>query len=277
MARPFLKWVGGKTGLLPELLKYVPKDFGTYYEPFLGGGALFFELQSLGLLKHGAVLSDVNADLVNCYVQVRDNIKYVLGELRRHAQRHSEAHFLAVRQEVGVLYGGDTAYQAAAFIYLNKTGFNGLWRVNRAGKCNTPWGKHESFTPDEENLRACSVALQGVDLRCQNFLASPFDYLESGALIYADPPYFPASKTANFVGYAKGGFGPQEQALLAARLYMAQENSMYVVASNADVPECRQLYGGFEMHEVQARRAVNCKGGKRGKVGELIITNAEER
>lgn len=286
MARPFLKWVGGKTQLLPELLKHVPGatgeyitpgGFGAYYEPFLGGGALFFELSRLGLLKHGAVLSDANKELINCYTQLRDHAKDVITELRYHSEKHSEKHYYALREAnfEGALQDARLV-RAARFIYINKAGYNGLWRVNRKGECNVPWGKHAKFEPDEENLIACADALRFSIIRtlgfeealCEHALLEP----SAGDLVYADPPYLPVSATANFTGYTKGGFESEHQMLLAKLLYRLARRGVHIIASNADVPACRELYGIFDLHEVQARRAVNCKGKKRGKVGELIIT-----
>ena len=285
-ARPFIKSIGGKTQLLSELCKHIPPTFGTYYEPFVGGGALFFELVRLGLLKHGAVLSDANAELINAYVEVRDRVGGVVADLRLHARKHSEAHYYYVRADLNeVLMGGEYACpeaRAVAFIYINKAGFNGLWRVNRRGECNVPWGKHGKYEPDEENLRACSAALQGVDLVCYDFrLVHPC----LGDFVYADSPYFPVSKTANFTGYTKGGFGMDEQRALACRLDDLADAGVHVLASNADTPECRETYEScrdadgkptFELHEVQARRSVNSVGTKRGKVGELIIVGRGE-
>lgn len=282
---PFLKWVGSKRQLLPELLKYAPKTFGTYYEPFVGGGALFFELQARGSIQVAAVLSDLNADLINTYTQVRDHVDDVIRELCVHRDVHgvgAEAHYLDVRVQYNKA-ALSPVERAGAFIYMNKTGFNGLFRVNAKGEYNTPWGKHEKYEPDEENLRACSDALQGVELKCADFrtaLAAARLDAGNGAkpVVYADPPYFPVSTTADFTGYTKDGFGFEHQHELARGLYSLVRQGAYVVASNADVKPCRDLYlttgldTVFTLHEVQARRAVNCKGEKRGKVGELIIT-----
>lgn len=285
--KPPLKWIGGKTQLLPELLARVPKTFGTYYEPFVGGGALFWALAADCQMWPGhVVLSDINAELINFYTQLRDFGNPLLEELKRHSLAHSEKHYYYVRESgwEGGLESLSPIRRAARFLYINKAGFNGLWRVNQAGGCNTPWGKHKEFVPDVENLMACSAALQGVELVVQPWEAvlgeTAIHYApsQSGDFVYCDPPYVPASKTSNFTGYAKGGFGERDQRNLAWAVCCAARRGVHVLASNSEA--ARPLYdnpnrSGLKVEVVQARRAVNCVGSKRGKVGEILVSNRD--
>ena len=268
-ARPPWRWVGGKRQLLPELRKYVPitRD-ATYYEPFVGGGALFFDLA-----PKRAVLSDTNQQLIDTYVAIRDDVDLVIDALSDMAgiyRTQDSGYYYEVRNSIASLSGPEAA---AKFIFLLAAGFNGLWRTNRAGKYNVPAGKFK--TPpticDEENLRAVSFALRDTLILCIDFeLAVRPAVL--GDLVYFDPPYWPVTKSANFTGYTADGFGPKDQERLRDCAKILVRRGVHVVLSNADVPEVRALYGdGFTLHEVQARRSVNSATERRGKVGELII------
>lgn len=265
--RPFLKWAGGKTQLLDKLLERVPSTFNTYFEPFIGGGALFFALHRAGRLDGGAVLSDSNAELINAYEVVRDCIDVLVEMLQWHAHKHSEGHFYDVRaSNPGYGIGG-----AARTIYLNKTCFNGLYRVNKRGGFNVPHGKYKNPTIcDEANLRACSEALQGVSLQ-----VADFTHVEVGAIcedfVYFDPPYVPVSDTADFTGYTAGGFRHADQERLARLCLELASRWVGFLASNSDTAIARALYAEFEIDTVQARRSINSKGGKRGPVGEIIV------
>lgn len=271
--KPFLKWAGGKTQLLPELMKRVPAKFGTYYEPFLGGGAMFFALQ-----PKRAVLSDVNRRLIRTYRGVRDSVEVVVGMLQAYEDLHSEEFYYKMRSR-DVDSNDSDAGLAAWMIYLNKTGFNGLYRVNKSGKFNVPWGKHEKFVPDVENLRACSAALKNKQL-----LYCPFEFVfnptaakvlcpVSGDLVYMDPPYVPVSKTASFTAYTASGFDgiDQDRVVTVARNLKAR--GVHIILSNSGTEGVAQLYAeGFEVEEVAARRSINSKGSARGPVKEYIIT-----
>lgn len=273
-ARPFLKWAGGKTQLLPELLKRVPPKVGAYFEPFLGGGALFFALR-----PKIALLGDANPVLVRTYRAVRDHVENVIGLLQDHAALHVKLgadHFYAVRRSPSD-HLGDVGV-AAWMIYLNKTAFNGLWRVNKSGEFNVPFGRYKNPTIcDAENLRACSAALQGVEVVHADFRKldqrfTPFGV--SGDFTYADPPYAPLSATSNFTGYTAGGFGPQDQQDLRDLALRFKERGVGVMISNSSAEVIEKLYRGkgFIIAEVAARRAINSKVDKRGPVREYIIT-----
>jgi len=268
--KPFLKWAGGKTQLLPQLLARVPEKYGTYHEPFLGGGALFFALS-----PRKAILSDSNAELVSTYVAVRDRCEEVIQYTRRFAENHCRdpEHYYAVREAFNVAsaaYIGNPL-DAARFIYLNKTCFNGLWRVNRSGEFNVPAGRYKNPTIcDEENLRVCSAALRGAGLHVCGFDRAPQP--RAGDFWYADPPYAPINQTSDFTSYTKEGFGLQEQRRLALLARSLRTTGVHVLLSNSFVPEIVSLYDGFSVQEIEARRAINSKGSRRGAVSEALIS-----
>jgi DNA adenine methylase len=258
-----VKWAGGKTRLVPEILARFPDRFGRYHEPFVGGGAVFF-----ALTPRSAVLSDVNDELIEAYRALRDAPMEVISALRRH--RATEAHFYRVRaQDRAALL---PAAAAARTLYLNRTCFNGLYRVNRRGVFNVPFGRYDSPTLcDPMNLELVSRALAGVELRAEDALTIA-DRVSRGDLVYFDPPYVPVSRTASFTSYAAGGFGPAEQERLADLFTELAARGVHVVLSNSDTPLVRQLYRGHRIAPVYARRSINSRGDRRGPVRELLIT-----
>jgi DNA adenine methylase len=264
VARPFLKWAGGKTALLPEILPRLPKKIGTYYEPFVGGGAVFFALAAERFER--AVLGDANENLIETYFSIKEDLGMVIPLLKLHARKHSEEYFYKVRANPG-------QYIAARMIYLNKTCFNGLYRVNKKGEFNVPFGKYTNPTIcDEENLRAVSAVLYKVEFFPGDFEVTVQD-AEKGDAVYFDPPYAPLSETANFTTYTAGGFGFDHQIRLRDVAKRLITRGVHVLLSNSDTPLVRDLYKkGFKIEEVQAPRRVNSKGGKRGNVGELLIS-----
>lgn len=264
IARPVVKFVGGKTALLPEILPRLPKKINTYYEPFVGGGAVFFALAVEKRCK-SAVLSDVNDHLMETYYAIQEDLDTLIPRLKAHAKKHSEEYFYKVRASRG-------SYISARFIYLNKTCFNGLYRVNRKGEFNVPFGKYKNPTIcDVENLNAASIALQGVELYTGDFEEAVFSATRGDA-VYLDPPYVPASATANFTAYSAGGFGPESQERLRDVFARLDKRGVHVLLSNSDTPFVRKLYKGFKIEKVQAPRRVNSRGDKRGNVGELLIS-----
>lgn len=273
MAKPFLKWAGGKTALLPELLKAAPKQIETYYEPFLGGGALFFALQAEGRFKN-AVLSDSNRELINAYVQVRDNVEGLIRALGVHQRKYRAAedraeYYYTIRgKRLTCSLGG-----AANLIFLNKTCYNGLYRVNSKGGFNVPHGRYTNPTIcDEGNLRAVSEALQGVELAVADFAEAPLT-AGAGDFVYFDPPYVPLSETAYFTAYTAKEFGPTEQARLAKAAVTLANRGSHVALSNSGHPDVASLYSSdqFELTEVEARRAINSVAKGRGPVREYLI------
>ena len=261
-AKPFLKWVGGKTQLLPHIFDLFPKSFNRYHEPFVGGGAVFFSLE-----PNKAILSDVNPDLIGAYQMIRDDVDSVIAELKQH--RAEEAYYYSVREtDVAEL---SAAEAAARIIYLNKTCFNGLYRVNRRGKFNVPFGKYANPTIcNEANLRAVSEALQGVDIRLQSVFELD-SRVRKNDLVYFDPPYVPLSPTASFTSYTKQGFGEHQQRELAALFGKLVDKGAHCFLSNSDTPLVRELYKDFRIKKVYARRAINSRADRRGPVGEVIV------
>ncbi len=270
--KPFVKWVGGKRRLLDQLLEEIPGSFTRYHEPFVGGGALFFSLAGrVQLPGRWAVLSDANLRLVRTFRAVRDHVDVLIGKLEEYAKGHTEEQFYEVRAlEVDSL---DDVDVAAWFIYLNKTAFNGLYRVNRRNRFNVPVGRYaKPNICDVSALRTASAVLQGAEVHHEDFAAAG-ERAEAGDLVYFDPPYVPASTTASFTTYTRDGFSMEDQTRLrdvAAELKM---RDVQVMLSNSDTPEVRDLYRhGFDHKTVLCGRAINCKGGRRGRVGELVIT-----
>ena len=269
--RPFLKWPGGKRQLLPELLQAVASagKFKRYFEPFLGGGALFFELARAGRLQRGACLSDINATLMDTYRGVRDDVESIIRLLLQHKRDHSEAHFYQVRAQLPETL----AERAARIIYLNRTCFNGLYRENSKGQFNTPFGRYRNpLICDDENLRCVAGALCGVEIAATEFAAA-VARARPGDLVYFDPPYAPLSKTAYFTDYSREGFGAADHALLAATFAELAERGVKVMLSNSLTPMTLELYKDFNLYRVQARRSINSKSDRRGEIGEVLVTS----
>jgi DNA adenine methylase len=279
-ARPFAKWAGGKTQLLPELRKYEPETFGVYSEPFVGAGALFWDLAARGRIRT-AMLADTNELLVMTYRVIRDRLGQLLERLHEHETAYKSTddqtkrldYYLSLRDAMGTPgHWGDPVDEAARFIATNKTGFNGLFRVNGSGKFNVPFGRYTNpQISDDDNLRACSVVLAETDINCEDF-AEAMGFAESGDFCYCDPPYVPVSATGNFTSYTAGGFSMADQIRLRDAALACRERGVHVILSNADLPIVRELYKDFTVHAVQAKRNINSNAGGRGPVGELIIT-----
>jgi DNA adenine methylase len=262
--RPFLKWAGGKRQLLPLLRQHAPANPHRYFEPFVGGGALFFDLQ-----PRRAVLADVNERLIRAYEGVRGSVDKVIRLLRGYP--HDSKFFYRFRE--ADIDDGTDAEVAAWFIYLNKTGFNGLYRVNRDNGFNVPFGRYANPTIcDAPTLRACSAALARADLRVGDF-ATVVEKAKRGDFVYFDPPYVPLSITSSFTSYTSGGFGEAEQTRLRDTARRLKERGVRVLLSNSSAPSVRKLYAdGFDIIEVSATRVVNSKVSARGAVVELLIT-----
>jgi len=256
-ARPFLKWVGGKSRLLPRLIAELPR-YRTYHEPMLGGGALFFALR-----PKRAVLSDTNRELIDTFRAVQTSVGHVVTLLKEY--RYERDYYYEVReQDPNKL---DLYESAARTIYLNKTGFNGLYRVNQRGKFNVPFGRYTNPTIcDEPNLRACAAALRGVDLRCGAFHeVRP----RKGDLVYFDPPFLPPDDAKAFTSYTAEGFGGADHYHLAGFFRELKARGCHVMLSNSDTTLARRLYRGYPTERVQVGRTVGCKD--RGDAPELIV------
>ncbi len=261
-AKPFLKWAGGKRQLLRHLRSRVPKH-GTYHEPFIGGGALFFDMA-----PESAVLADFNHRLVRTYRSIRDNPESVIDRL---AEYPNEKQFFLRMRERDIDAECDEEL-AAWMIYLNRTGFNGLYRVNQKNGFNVPFGRYKNpKICDADNIRACAKRLVNVELLHSDFRTVE-DRAKPGDFVYFDPPYVPASNTASFTAYTKKGFDLQDQAELRDLARRLKSKGVSVLLSNSSVPEVHALYAdGFERIEVFANRAINSNAAKRGKVAEALI------
>lgn len=270
--KPIVKWAGGKSRLLPELLRRVPERIGTYVEPFAGGAALFFALaeeraQGGPHTFERAVLVDQNADLVACYRAVRDRVEDVIEALAPyHYDR--ELYYEVRAQDPKKM--NDVA-RAARLIFLNRTCYNGLWRVNSKGKFNVPFGKYKNpRILDRDSLRAAAGALAGVEIVHGDFQTATKDVGPSD-FVYFDPPYVPVSRTADFTAYAAEKFGPGEQARLRDCMLALRERGVGAMLSNADTPETRDLYRDLHVEVVLAPRNINRDASKRGDIAELLV------
>jgi len=271
-AAPFLKWAGGKGQLLAQILARMPREIvGTYVEPFLGGGAVFFELARSGRIKR-ARLSDRNPELVGTYEAVRDELPAVIRALGAH--RNDEAHYYEVRAlDPGTL---SIAERAARMIFLNRVGYNGLYRVNSQGLFNVPFGRYRNpKICDVEGLTHASKALQIADIAVADF-AETCAGVGVGDVVYLDPPYVPMSKTSNFTSYS-GRFDEAEHRRLAATFAELVERGAFVLLSNSDTKLSRSLYTGYKIATVEATRAINSKVDKRGVVREVLVQGLRVR
>jgi DNA adenine methylase len=268
VAAPVVKWVGGKTRLLSELQARMPTTYGRYYEAFAGGAALFFRLA-----PRRAVLADYNSDLIGLYTAIATDVSSVVRRLEHHRDAHSETHYYAMRAKWNENHATwPLADRAAAFIYLNKTCFNGLWRVNRSGDFNVPIGRYTDppiCVP--ETLHAAQAVLAAADLRCADYRTATRD-AHKGDFLYFDPPYDPVTPTASFTSYTAGAFGPDQQRELSEHARALVAKGCQVMLSNSDTPFIRSLYRGFTVDRVKCARAINSNAAKRGDVDELIIT-----
>jgi DNA adenine methylase len=271
--RPFLKWAGSKKQLLAAYHGFYPPPdkVGTYHEPFLGSGAVFFHLRRL-LPDVPAQLSDNNAELITTFRTVQQQATEVITVLGRHARKHCEAHFYEVRDQRPADLDSDVE-RAARFIYLNKTCFNGLYRVNSKGQFNVPMGRYaQPSIVDPEALVRASQALRGARLDSGHF-AQVLERARPGDFVYFDPPYVPVSGTAYFTAYTKGDFGPEDQGHLAWVFRELAERGCRVMLSNSDTPLVRELYCRYTILDVLARRSINSKSDRRGPVREVVVLN----
>lgn len=269
-ASPIVKWVGGKTRLLSQLVPLLPagSELMRHVEPFFGGGALFFARR-----PKRALLCDVNPSLVATYEAVRDSLDEVIAHLSRLSAAHKAERYYEVRHRYNHAQRLDKVERAAMFVYLNKTCFNGLHRVNRRGEFNVPAGRYDKpRILDEELLRAANGVLQQAELRCASF-EQVLTAAKPGDFVYFDPPYEPVSSTASFTAYSQGGFGRADQERLRDVFAQLDRRRCKLMLSNSDVPFIRDLYAKFRIDVIAAPRAINCDGKKRGLVSEVVVRN----
>jgi len=271
-ARPILKWVGGKARLLPDLMKRVPSKYGRYFEPFVGGAALFFHLAPAR-----AVLSDLNQDLITVYSVLRDDVEGLIRRVTAHSRKHDALYYYALRDRWNAGQIRSSIDRAAAFLYFNKTCFNGLWRVNRDGLFNVPIGRYSiPAICRPALLRAAHRVLSQAELGCWGY-HTVLDRAERGDFVYFDPPYDPLTKTARFTSYTAATFTNDDQRELARISRVLVKRGVHVIVSNSDTPFVRSLYEGFVVARVSCARTINSKVSKRGKINELIISGQGAR
>ncbi|MBN3905807.1 MAG: DNA adenine methylase [Nostoc sp. NMS1] len=268
--RPFLKWAGGKSRLIQQYIPYFPKSYKNYYEPFLGGGAVFFYLQPTT-----AILTDINAELINTYCCVRDQVEELISLLKEHKIRHNKDYYYSVRNHSG----GTDIEKAARVIYLNKTCFNGLYRVNSQGKFNVPLGKYENPNIcSEVLLQAASEALSHAEIKQADFTEVLNHATSSDDFVFFDPPYHPISETSYFTAYSQNRFSKKDQELLRDTCAELASRGVKVMVCNSESEFIRNIYTdiNFEAYKIKAARSINSNIKNRGMVDELLITSFKD-
>jgi len=262
-ARPVVKWVGGKSGPLKQLIEQFPSEFKTYWEPFVGGGAVFLALK----VGTPAVINDTNSEIIDLYEVIRDTPELLTQALDVLASEYSEEKYYLLRSEVPI----DKVAKAARTVFLNKTGFNGLYRLNSKGLFNVPFGKRTSCPElyDIENLQRVSQRLKNA-LLCRVDFEAVIDRAQPGDFVYCDPPYEPLSRTSAFTSYTAGGFSQDEQARLEKACAAAVRRGVCVAVSNSTAPFILSLYEKWNVRQVLAKRAINSKGTGRGEIAEVL-------
>lgn len=269
----FVKWAGGKGQLLEQFKPLFPKKFNRYLEPFVGSGAVFFYIVQNFKPKE-IIISDTNKELINTYEIIRDDVERLIVELKQHKEYHmaeGKKYYLTIRATNPKDL--PTLERAARFIYLNKTCFNGLYRVNSKGKFNVPMGSYKN--PDivqEDRLRLVSELLKNVIIKVMSF-EKVLDFAKKEDFIYFDPPYYPLKNKKSFTTYTKDSFMEKEQELLSDVFKKLDEKGCSVMLSNSDTKFIKDLYPNYNIHLVQATRMINCNGDKRGKINEVVVTN----
>ena len=270
-AKPFIKWVGGKRNLLSDILPLTPDNIKNYFEPFMGGAALFYNIQDK--VSGDFYLSDFNDELVNCYLQVRDNIENLTKELKLY--KNTKEFFEEIRSmdRMSDFKSSCRVKRAARFIYLNRTAFNGMWRVNKKNQFNVPYGKYPNdFAPDISTLMNASNALKEVSIKEHDY-AKILDSVQEGDFVYLDPPYVPISETSAFTSYTHKGFDNSLQSNLYEFCKKLDERNVNFMQSNSSADSVYKMYEEFNIFDVMANRNINSKGDGRAKVKEVLITN----
>lgn len=265
--RPFLKWAGGKSRLIKQYIPFIPKNYKTYYEPFIGGGAVFFYLQ-----PPAAILTDINAELITTYRCVRDQVEELISLLKNHKIRHNSDYYYSVRANLE----STDLEQAARLIYLNKTCYNGLYRVNSQGKFNVPLGKYKNPNIcDEDILRAASTALANVEIEQADFINVLNYAASSDDFVFCDPPYHPINSTSYFTSYNRDCFNQKDQERLRNTCAELASRDVKVMICNSDCELIRNLYQeiNFNIYPIAAARSINSNPKNRGIVYELLITS----
>lgn len=274
LAIPFVKWVGGKRQLLPEIHKVMPlrSEISTYYEPFVGGGAVFLNLE-----PKKAVINDFNGELINTYEVIQEDVEALILSLKDHKNDSEYFYKLRAQDRTEEFLNWSKIQRASRFIYLNKTCYNGLYRVNSQGFFNTPFGSYKKPNiVNEFVLRELSTYFNKSKITFKNVdFEESLKGIRKGSFVYFDPPYAPLTTTSNFTGYTSGGFDVNEQIRLRDLCDKLNHKGIKFLLSNSNVELIQELYSGrgYTIQEVDAKRSINSKGDKRGNVGEVLIFN----
>lgn len=272
---PILKWVGGKRQLLSEIIPLIDESCDNYVEPFIGGGAVLFRLQ-----PKKAIINDYNTELINVYRTVRDDLNGLLALLKEHEKYNSSDYYYEVRalDRTPDFDKMSNLEKAARIIYLNKTCYNGLYRVNSLGQFNSPYGKYKNPNiVNEVVLRAISKYLNRneISIRSGDY-KDVLNDIEKNSFVYLDPPYIPISSSSSFTGYTEGGFGYDKQVELKEECDKLNSKGVHFLQSNSDCEEIRELYKDYRIKVVKAKRAINSDAKKRGQINEVLIYNAKK-
>ena len=273
--QPFTKWTGGKRQLLPVIRELMPKTYNRYFEPFVGGGALFFDLA-----PKDAVINDFNAELINCYQQIKDNPQELIEILKVHQEYNSKEYYLDLRsadrdERIDMM---SEVQRAARILYMLRVDFNGLYRVNSKNQFNVPYGRYKNPKIVDENLvSAISTYLNNnqIEIKKGDFEKAVLD-VQPGDFVYFDPPYIPLSETSAFTSYTHEGFSYDDQVRLRDAFKRLSDTGAYVMLSNSSSALVEELYKDFNIHYVEATRTNGAKSSSRGKISEIIVTNYEK-
>lgn len=273
--QPFTKWTGGKRQLLPVIRELMPKTYNRYFEPFVGGGALFFDLA-----PKDAVINDFNAELINCYQQIKDNPQELIEILKVHQEYNSKEYYLDLRsadrdERIDMM---SEVQRAARILYMLRVNFNGLYRVNSKNQFNVPYGRYKNpKIVDEELISAISVYINNnqLEIKVGDFEKAIVD-VRTGDFVYFDPPYIPLSETSAFTSYTHEGFSFADQVRLRDAFKRLSDTGAYVMLSNSSSVLVEELYKDFNIHYVEATRTNGAKSSSRGKISEIIVTNYEK-
>lgn len=274
LVSPILKWVGGKRQLLDSIEPLIPKC-STYYEPFIGGGAVLFSRQ-----PDKAVINDSNPELINVYLTIKDEPEALIEKLKEHKEKSSEDYFYSIRaldRDKEAFENMTNVERAARIIYLNKTCYNGLFRVNSSGEFNSPWGRYKNPNIiNETTINALHTYFNkaNITIKCGDYREA-LKGIRKGAFVYLDPPYMPISSSASFTGYTAGGFGEEEQIALKEQCDALNAKGIKFLLSNSSCPFIEDLYKDYIIEHVNAKRAINANPEKRGEIKEVLVRNYE--
>lgn len=269
MCKPVIKWVGGKRQLLTKIKENMPQKFNSYFEPFIGGGALFFDLE-----KDNSYINDYNPELTNLYQVIRDNPKELIEDLKKHINTEEYYYNMRAKDRDTKIYSKMSDIEKASrFIYLNKNGYNGLYRVNKKGQNNVPYGRYKNPKYiEEENILSCSELLKKTTITTGDF-SNIKEFIKEGDFVYFDPPYVPLNTTSSFTSYTDKGFDDSMQIRVKELCDYIDNIGAYFMLSNSYTEFILDLYKGYNIQTVEASRALNCKAEQRGKINEILVKN----